>query len=248
MSTINLLPEDYVQRCSQHRANILCIALFATVMAGVGAAALISEQSLRHTQRVRDQVNASYAEAAKQITQMRELQAQKRTRIRKAQATLALLERVPRSYLLAVLARALPENASLMKLELKQKARLPVQAVPPAGKKKLSKFAAAKARQSPRKHERTTLLAVTGVAATDVEVAAFIANLLRSPLLTAVDLSYSEEKIFHPKKKGLPDLKLREFKVIMEVRPGVDVIDLVRAEATHAQADLETEDDAEGAS
>jgi len=247
MSTINLLPEDYAQRRSQHRANILCIAMLAVVMTGVGAAALICEQSLRNTQHVRDQVYASYAEAARQITQMNKLKAHKRTRIRKAQATLALLERVPRSYLLAVLTRALPENASMTKLELKRNVRVSVRESPRAGKKRLSRSAAAKAVQESRRREHRTLLAVTGIAATDVEVAAFMAELLRSPLLTAVDLSYSEEKIFRPRKKGLPELKLREFKVTMEVRPDVDVIDLTRAEVADADDGLKTEEPVKGA-
>ena len=62
MSTINLIPEDYIRRRVRHRANMLCLALFAVVMTSVVAAAVVSYQSSRHTQQICDQVNTSYAQ------------------------------------------------------------------------------------------------------------------------------------------------------------------------------------------
>ena len=119
MSTINLIPDDYLQKRLQKRANYLCVALFSVVMVGVATAALVSDRAYRNTQKVLDRVNANYAEAAKQLEQMRTLEASKRQMMGKAIATGILLERIPRSFLLATLTKALPGNASLLKVELK---------------------------------------------------------------------------------------------------------------------------------
>lgn len=217
MSIINLLPEDYVQRRAQQRANVMCIALFVIVMAGVGAAAVVSERNTHNTELVRDQVNAAYDEAARTLHQMQQLEAQKRMMTHKAEATSVLLERVPRSYVLAVITQALPENASLTSFDLVPR-RVIKAAAPAAGKTKFAAVTGAVADNG-----SVTVVEVTGLAATDVQVARFIANLLRNPLLTSVDLGYSQEK-------QVDKISVREFRVRMELRNGVDVIDLAKAE------------------
>ena len=225
MSTINLLPEDYLQSRAQRRTNMLCVILFGVVMAGIGGAALVSAENARNTRQVRDQVDVSYAKAASLLMQMQELEAQKRTMIRKAKATADLLERVPRSYVLAVLAEALPENASLVQFQLEPKRKSAAAAPAPAGNRS-SKFAKAKAQQQTDQQELVVALEVVGLAATDVEVATFITNLLRNPMLSSVELSYSQEKVLRAVQKGQEDLRVREFKVTVDLTPGADVIDL----------------------
>jgi len=222
MSLINLLPDDYLQKRAQQRANILCAVMFAIVMAAVGAAAVVSERNTRCTEEVRDQVNASYAEAARMLQQMRELEGQKRTMVQKAQATGSLLERVPRSFLLATITQALPENASLTSLDLT--AQMTVSGPSQAR----SKFNGIAGRSQPQ--DVVMVAEVVGLAGTDVEVARFIANLLRNPLLNAVDLVFSQEKKFK-------ETTVREFKVKMEIRNNIDVVDLLKPpKGAHAAA------------
>jgi len=228
MSTINLLPDDYLRKQWQSRANMICVALFLVVMAGVGTASLVSDRSTRHTQEVLNRVDADYAEAAKLLTQMRQLEVTKREMISKAKATGALLERVPRSYLLAILARALPEGASLVKVELKAGTAKRQQAAPA---KETSKFEAAKKKQekaadSSEPQVPPMLVEVTGLAATDVQVAGFIANLNSNPLLASVDLDYSQDKTLNDRKSSDAKIRVREFRVTIELRPNVDVMDL----------------------
>lgn len=235
MSIINLLPEDYLHQRAQMRANVMCAMLFAVVMAGVGGAALVSEQSTRNTTKVRDQVNASYAEAAKLLGQMQQLEAQKRTMITKAETTASLLERVPRSYVLAVVTQALPETASLETFDLTPRIQLTATKAPTS---KFDALAAAK----PVPQAATVVAEVKGYASTDVEVARFIANLMRNPLLSNVDLVFSQEK------KRLPeDMTVREFCVRMEIRPGVDVIDVLKDSAKGKLAKQQTPKAPQGA-
>ncbi|HOF19359.1 MAG TPA: PilN domain-containing protein [Phycisphaerae bacterium] len=215
MSTINLLPEDYIARRYRRRANWICSILFAIVMTGVVAAILVSGRSYRHTLEVRERVTADYAEAAKLIQQMQQLDAKKRLLLRKAMLSASLMERVPRSYLLGIITNALPENASLVSFDLDIK-RI-VQLAAPAAGKKGAKGAPAAAKAS----DPIVTMTVVGLASTDVEVARLIATLARNPLLNSVDLVYSQEKT-------IDQTAVREFRIVLELKPNVDVLDVAR--------------------
>lgn len=205
MSIINLLPEEYIERRQRRRANLLCLVLFGVVMAGVLTAGLVSERSRMHTEAVRRRVEDSYAEAAKLIAQMQDLEHRKRTMLRKAELTSALLERIPRSYLLAVVTNALPPEATLRDVKLVRK-----------------KVITRAERGRKAKSQEDLTMTVTGLAATDVEVARFIAHLARNPLSSAVDLVYSEEEQIKEH-----DTVMREFQVEIVLRTDVDVIDIL---------------------
>jgi Tfp pilus assembly protein PilN len=210
MSMINLLPDDYLIRRQQSRANFLCLALFLVVMTGVIAAAFVSDQSLGRTREILARIDADYEQAAKLLAELQQLQQQKTAMEAKARTTDALQERVPRSYLLGVITNSLPEGASLldMQLQLKQ--------VP-------SKAPGAKG-ANPTLVE----MEIRGLAGTDVDVAKFIATLAANPLIASVDLVYSQQKT-------VEQVQLREFQLRSELKSGVDVLDVARPEALAAE-------------
>lgn len=219
MSTINLLPEDYIERRAQQRANVLCLILFGVVMAGVVAAAVVSEEQARRVRQTREQVNERYRQASQLIGQIEQLQSKKRQVIAKAQMAAELLERVPRSYLLASLTNALPPGGSLTRVKLETKQPRPKQ----RETKAKSKFRARAIRQGQRqkqaKIDRPPLkvtLEVDGLAETDVQVARFIANVQNNPLMKSVELVFSEEK-------EIDDVMVRSFRITMELKPGAEV-------------------------
>jgi hypothetical protein len=152
---------------------------------------------------------------------MQRLEGQKAAMISKANETAMLMERVPRSYLLGIVTNALPTNTALVQYDLDIKAIL--------SKEMIEKSRAAAAGAKPTKYAagvqgRTeappavVTMEVTGLAGTDVDVARFIANLARNPLIASVDLVYSEEKM-------VDKTLVREFRVRMELRPNADAID-----------------------
>lgn len=216
MSTINLLPEDYLERRAQQRANILCLILFGVVMAGLGGAAVVTEGKAQNTRVVREQVNRDYEEAGKLISEFQQLESKKKEVVLKAQVAADLLERVPRSYLLACLTNALPHGASLREVTLKT-----TQPSKAAKLDKPSKFKtgpagnnkpAATAQRMPLK----VALDVTGLAQNDVQVAQFINAMSRNRLMASVDLVYSEET-----KYG--EAVIREFQVTLVLKPDAEV-------------------------
>ena len=226
---INLLPEEYVQRRSQQRANLICMVLFAVAAAAVGAASLVSERTSRNTREVCERINAAYADAAKLIDEVHQLEAQKRTMLDKAKMSAALMEQLPRSYVLAVVTNALPRGASLVSLDMSVRT---VQSDTGESKKGRTKFTTIAQARSVRKRPLTAptlavALNIKGKASTDVQVARFIANLAKHSLMEMVDLSYSKEA-------DGQDRSTREFRLVARLKPNADALDGIRADAEDA--------------
>ncbi len=221
MSTVNLLPEDYLEHRAQQRANILCLVLLSVVIGGVIAAAVVSEDLALQVRKERDEVNEEYRQAGKLIEQMQELEGKKAMALAKAEMAAGLLERVPRSWLLASLTNALPTGASLTQVTLKTER--PNSAVVRSKSKFRSRSAqrgkAKKESKAETKVKREPLkvkIEVVGLAATDVQVAQFIANMQDNPLMRSVELAYTEEKT-------IDEETVREFQVLMELIPNAEV-------------------------
>jgi Tfp pilus assembly protein PilN len=227
MSIINLLPRDYLKRRLERRADMLLLLLFGIVMLGVISATVLSERSWRHTVKVAERVNESYAEATKLIEQLQELQVEKDNMLQKAEQTASLMERVPRSYLLATTTNALPREACLTSFHLtvnkvEQKPGLPGPAAGAAGKP-TPKFQAIAAQRFASAVTTQVNMEVTGLAGTDVDVAEFISNMQGNPLVESADLVYSEERLVED------DIPVRGFQVNIRLKPGADVMEAMDA-------------------
>ena len=222
MDNVDFLPEDYLHRKAQQRTNLLCLVLFFTVTAGVIAAFVVTEKRHAETLDLRDQVNSEFAEASKRLKQLKTMESQRATMMRKAEVTATLLERVPRSFLMAEITNSLPAGVSLIDFEMKtQVKKMPRQV------KKQSKYEKRKRRKRGRNKVEEqkdeveipiteVLLELTGLAATDVQVAQFIATLGRSSLFEEIGLAFSEES-------KLEDELLRKFRVMIRIHSDADV-------------------------
>lgn len=221
MSIMNLLPDDYIKRRLQRRANILCAALFAVVISGVIGATMVSERSLARTQQILDRVNADYEEAAKLLAQMGQLNVQRQAMLVKAKAADTLQERVPRSFLLGTITNAMTEGMSLTNVQLSDKQVVTRANATPAIAKGAT-LAGAPGQPKPQDLPPSTVeMDIRGLAGTDVDVARFIATLAMCPLCQSVDLVFSQEK-------KIDDFMMREFQVRAELKPNIDVIELMK--------------------
>src|SRR5438874_1637928 len=120
---LSFLPDDYLAQKAQRRNNILCAGLFMIVMTGIGAALQVSEVRNRNIEKQHTTIDEQYTEAAKRIAQFQQLQAKQRTMARQAELTSALLEKVPRSFILAEITNALPAGLSLVDFAMDSKPR-----------------------------------------------------------------------------------------------------------------------------
>ena len=227
MSTINLLPRDYLRRRSTRRANMLMLGLFGVVMVGLITADYVSQRSYAQASEVLTRVNADFTDAAKLIDQMHQLEEQANALQNKAKVISALVERIPRSTLLGIAACALPRDTSMVKVDLYVQ-QVVNKAVSDSAKKAANpKSTAAVATKDKEKvpepvmPKTSLMMDISGLAATDLEVGRFIANLARCQLVKLADLAYSQEKVID----GTP---IREFQIKLEFKSNVDAMDMLR--------------------
>ena len=226
MSTINLLPDDYLRRQAQMRANILCGALFAAVMAGVAFASLKSQESHNALQARQQKVSDEYSRTYSIIETMYEMEQRKGTMIAKADDTARLMEKMPRSYLLGLVTQLCPKNISLHSFELvTKKITSPDHA---------AKYEQAMARKSGRAQPYGVEIYLTGYAKSDidVDVARYLLALENSPAIARADLDSSKDV----KDK---EMSVREFKFHLYLVHDADAIEMIhpdRADSDNAMS------------
>ena len=232
MSHASFLPEDYLQQKAERRTNLICLTLFAVVMFGVFAAFLVTNRSWTQIKNAQQVINVEYQQAALRIEELTELQAQEKQMRDKAELAGALVERIPRSILIAELINRMPQRLSLISFEMKsEKLKSPVTEVTtgkgtvkatrgstgnlsgPARPKSKDELAAEPKRIDPPRYKVN--LTLLGVAPTDLEVSRYIAELTAYPMIQDVSLEYSEERDI----AGSP---MREFKIKMSLNPQAD--------------------------
>jgi Tfp pilus assembly protein PilN len=181
-------------------------------MAAIGTAFHFAEASMADLERQHAAVARHYAEAARRIEQVKLLQDQQRTMAAQAELSQSLLEKIPRSYLLAQITNALPAGVSLLDLQMESKRRSAPAAPQTQFQKHGSRLKEKDAPPAPQPQVFDVHLKLVGVAATDVQVAQFMGQLLRSKLLEEVNLTYSQE--FKQE-----DEMLRKFEIEMRLNP-----------------------------
>jgi Tfp pilus assembly protein PilN len=218
---LSFLPDDYFAKKRARRTNLICSALFVVVMAGVTGAFLVSERMTRSIEKRHAAIELQYAEAAKRLKQVSEMQNKQKQMAQQAELTASLLEKVPRSYLLADITNKMPAGLSLLDFEMVSRiVQQPVKQVSDFEKKKAELDAQNSGKKltaappPPKQYEIN--MKMTGVAASDVLVAQFLKELSKSKLLKDVNLVISDE--FTQDKT-----KLRKFQIEAVLNPAAQV-------------------------
>jgi len=232
----SFLPEDYLERKAEQRTNIVSVTLFAIVLFAVVAAFFVTNQQWTAVKERQRTINSRYMQAAREIEALRQLQSQTQEMFAKALITTALLEKAPRSVLLADLINRMPERLALLEFNLTSKrvkqspaaaAAAASQGRAAAGKPRtLAAAAAANAKAGQQQQQQQTPTApqppryestieLVGVAPTHNQVAAYVAQLQQSPLLRRVELKYSESAV-------VDDLEMIEFRIEAQLDPDAD--------------------------
>src|SRR5688572_28104848 len=214
---LSFLPDDYLERKARRRTNSICAILFCVVMGAIGSAFWVTERAMREYEAQATTVDRDYTEAAKRIEQFQKLQEKQREMAHQAELTSSLLEKVPRSFVLAEITNGMPDGVSLLDLNLE--ARVIANAGPAAPKtafeirKAEIEGGTGKAVAQPRVYDVS--MRATGIAQNDVLVAQFIRKLNKSTLLKDVNLMFTDE--FEPGQKDGP--KLRKFQIELKLNP-----------------------------
>ena len=226
-SEISFLPDDYLESKRQRRTNGMCAGLFLIVVVAIGLAFTLMEQAMKGVNRELAEVSARYAEAARPIAQFKQMQDKERTMQAQAALTASLLEKAPRSYILARITNALPAGVSLVDFSLDAKqhnAVNPGSGAPTAAprnryeikKAELEAQRTAAIAASPETKAYDVSIKLTGIADSDVQVAAYIKQLSDCSLFQDVNLVVSDE--FEQAKQ-----KVRRFQIEFMLNPEAQV-------------------------
>jgi Tfp pilus assembly protein PilN len=221
---LSFLPDDYLERKAQRRTNVIFAVLFLIVIAAIGSAFTIGQRGALADVKENETVRDEYTEAAKRIQLVQDLQEKQKRMAQQAELAASLLEKVPRSHILADITNSLPAGVSLLDLVMDSKVRAAPQAPKSAFEAKRGPAAAkadpkAKAAPAPPPLKVYDVnVKITGVAFTDVQVAQFISKLNDSKLLKDVNLVISDEF-----KEGDGD-PLRKFQLEAQIDPKAEVI------------------------
>ncbi len=224
MTNASFLPEDYVEERAERRTNLISLILFGVVMISVFAAFLVTNREWIQVRASQDAINNQYQLVAKQIDELTELEQQKEQMLNKAELAAALVERVPRSILLAELINRMPPRLSLLKFELKSekiRAPRPLPKTRRVGRQSGPKRAptreqAAGEQKKIEPPRQIVTISMVGVAPTDLEVSRFMAALTSFSLVKEVTLEYSKER-------DVDDRLMREFAIKMKLDTSADV-------------------------
>ena len=226
-SNASFLPEDYLARKAERRTNLICLVLFAVVMLGVFLAFVVTNQKWSQVKRDQMTINSSYQTVAEEIRELTELEEQKGEMLHKAELAAALVERVPRSILLAELVNRMPDRLSLLEFELTSEKIKPAirrttsneedeQEERLGARRGKTKEEASKEATKIRPPRYRVSVALVGVAPTDMEVSQYLAELNTYVLFEDVTLEYSEEK-------EIEGQIMRQFEIRLKLDPDADV-------------------------
>lgn len=211
---INFLPDGFEERLERRRVAMIGGLAMVIALLSVGTLAAVKRIHVSNVRGISQQVDKEYSEAARQIDQLRAVETTKAVLLRKAAVATSLLDRTPRSYLLANLSNALPTHTSLVMLRMQTKAKKPTLA-----EKKEADKAGTAARKSGKKGSEeqpvttSVLFTVEGLAPTDMEVAEYMSQLAKGNLFKNVDLVLSEKFEFDD------NTIVRKFTIEFELNP-----------------------------
>src|SRR5688572_30248207 len=140
---LSFLPDDYLERKARRRANALCAGVSVIVMGAIASAFWFTERSMSGVEARAAAVDKQFSDAARSIEQVNKMKAQQQKIVHQAELAASLVEKVPRSNLLAEFTNALPAGTSLLDLSLES--RVKVNAPPSANDARLRRKAAAAA-------------------------------------------------------------------------------------------------------
>jgi Tfp pilus assembly protein PilN len=225
---LSFLPDDYLDRKVRRRTTIIFGSLFLVVAVCVVLVVQTTMGARRAEEKKNSDVTDKFVEAAKRIDQVKKMHDQQRKIVQHAELAAALVEKVPRSNLLAELTNSLPSGTSLLEFSLEAKEHHEVAA---------STFDQKKAALEAQRKVETTgagetpkfdvFMKLQGVATTDVQVAQYISKLNRSTFLKDVNLVISEAY-----KSGGDNV--RRFEIEMMLNPDAEVKDPSKALRTAA--------------
>lgn len=243
----SFLPHDYVAGKAERRATLTLLVIFTVVMVAIISAFMVTSQQWNEVRRQQRLIDTSYAEEQVKIQQLRELELQRAELVDKAEVTTALIDRVPRSVLLAEIVTRMPGRVTLLQFTLESK-RIRASVPPPtaapaqgrgAGVRSIAAGGRGAARGQTATNDRPKVepprfestLTLVGVATVNNDIADFLQALKACPLLEQADLQFIQATV-------IDDIERRKFEIRARIRPDADASLVARAQPAILRGDF----------
>lgn len=216
----SFLPSDYVQAKAETRTNLAAVIIFTLVMFALVAAFMVSNRRWTSIKEDQKMIEAAYEQESTKIEILKGLEQTRGEMLDKAKVTTALIEKIPRSVLLAELVMRTPGGVMLTEFELESK-RV-VMRTPPQQKTKSIKGKAGKANNEPPKPQAPRFnysMSLIGVAYENNNIADYLSELKGCALLKGVELEFIRDTV-------VDDTKLRRFRILCKLRDDVQIDEL----------------------
>ncbi len=227
----SFLPEEYLHRKAEVRSIVISFGLFCIVITGIVGAFFVTNREWGTVKVRQEQINREYAVETAKIEQLKALEKQKVEMIDKAEVTTALIEKVPRSILLAELINRMPKELTLNSLELKstrldaKPVKIDKRASATSSNRAKASKGGSKSKVPPKEVELEKpkvrppsyefKLEIIGLAATDDEIANYQTTLRNCPLLRNVELVFTSAV-------KVDDVQVRKFRIEASIRTDID--------------------------
>jgi Tfp pilus assembly protein PilN len=228
---LSFLPDDYLDRKARRRANVLC-ALGALVVLGIAVTVFwYTEKMSAAVEKRFAEVDKQYGDAAARIEKVNQMRSQQQQVVRRAELAASLVEKIPRSNVLAEFTNSLPQGLSLLNITMdsREKSGGAVSSMTAFEAKRAALEGRSVAPVTAKQYD--VFLKIEGVAATDVQVAQFITKLNRSALFKDVNLVVSEE--YKSQTQASSNQRpqdaeiLRKFQIELMLNPNAEVMNPV---------------------
>jgi Tfp pilus assembly protein PilN len=242
----SFLPEDYVQRKGEVRTNFITLSLFGVVMFAVVGAFFVTNRRWQSIREQQQTINTQYQHEAQKIDQLKALEAQRAAMLEKAEITTALIEKVPRSVLLAELITRMPSDLTILEMKLKSKRIEPPKPVANPADKKVKTLASSKkvaaeapaaaAATAPKEEVKAPKFEFTlnlqGVAGVNNDISDYLTSLKGCTLLDRLELPYSQVTT-------VDQVELRKFEIQANIATNADARATTPAAIAEANAKLQ---------
>jgi len=232
---LSFLPDDYLERKQRRRTNAICAVLFCIVISAIGGAFTVTEKSMREIEKQASDVDVQYTSAAQRIDQYQQMQEKQRTMQHQAELTASLLEKVPRSKVLAKITNGIPQGVSLLDFTLNSTLSSAAQQAPKtafdARKAEIDAARGVVSAMASQPRVYDVSMRLTGIAPNDGQVSKFITKINNTPMFKDVNLVFTDEFV-----AGDKESKLRKFAIEMNLNPNAPLEDPSDASDTKTAA------------
>jgi hypothetical protein len=229
----SFLPQEYTEQKIDRRTHVMAMLLFFIVMGAVFTAFIWKRDEWKRVESVRQEIEQRYEAAGVEVEELMALKIAQQTTVNRAELAAALVEKVPRSILLAELINHMPPGLGLLEFKLESSRILPSKSdanKSENGRKSRSNTRSATEKTIPKPPQYDSRISLTGFAPTDVHVSEFLSELNGHPLLRTVNLVSSKETIEE-------DRTIREFKLTASLEQNADVRTLTSGNGLSSRVD-----------